>query len=164
MFQLLNGLDAWCGTWSYELSFFAFGIIIVRMAHRGCNIWKPLVHEHDDQVGLHGTINRAHQLSTEISYLAIIKSWCKSIAKVDLRNWLWKAHIVPTNGKNQPLAAIHIQPLPAKNTSRHYWEIYPPTINNYFLISLTWIHLIWVCGIQHISSMHTRRSSPLWAI
>ena len=70
----------------------------------------------------------------------------------------------PHNGKNQPLVAIHSQTLPAKNTSQYNWEFYLPTINNYFLISLTWICLIWVHVNQQILSIHTGWWSPLSAI
>ena len=39
-----------------------------------------------------------------------------------------RTHIVPNNEKNQALAAIHSQTLPAKNTLKYYYEFYLFTI------------------------------------
>ena len=41
-----------------------------------------------------------------------------------------RTHIIPVNEKNQALAAIHTQTLPAKNTSKYYQDFYhkKPTI------------------------------------
>jgi hypothetical protein len=61
MFWLLNEWEARCRTRGYELSLFVLDIMIMRMAHRGLKVLKPLMHEHDNQRGIRGTINGAHK-------------------------------------------------------------------------------------------------------
>jgi hypothetical protein len=78
------------------------------------------MHEHDNLEGIRGTFNAARQMFPTISYQAKMVAWQISEGNLDLRSQLYKAHIVPNDEKNQALAAIHSQTLPAKNTLKYY--------------------------------------------
>jgi len=77
---------------------------------RGCNVSKSLMHEHDNQEGICGTISEALEMFSAISYLAIIASQPIPKVKRELSVCLCRAHIGPAmrmRSSSSELPEIH---------------------------------------------------------